>query len=297
MQRNVRLPLAALAFAIALVACGEFVRADGDFVASARGTLPRHKEGFFQLSETEFAWIGGGDDFTMSEANTFMRVAVPLPGDDNILALQPALRTFHLNGPDFVDVPETLYCAQLNLLWRKTWTKRTQGTVWLQPKIRSDFETTKDSFFLSGGAFMRYTRTPNKLDIYFGALYLDRDDITLLPGAGFIWTPTSDWRVEALLPRPRISKRLSQHGSFAETWAYLSGQLGGGSFAVTRDSGVEEKLTVRAFRVFFGTERIVAGGRGVFLETGYVFGRTLEYGPTEEFEFDDSLLLRAGFRI
>ena len=93
MQRNVRLPLAALAFAIALGACGEFVWADGDFVASARGTLPRHKEGFFQLSETEFAWIGGGDDFTMSEANTFMRVAVPLPGDDNILALQPALRT------------------------------------------------------------------------------------------------------------------------------------------------------------------------------------------------------------
>lgn len=295
---NLRMSRLMRCIVIAILCCSTFssvLAADGNFVGGGQ-TLQRHKNGFFQLSETEVGWIGSDEDFGLTEANTLLRVALPLGGMDNILAFQPALRTFFLNGPDAVDVPERLIDAQLNIMWRKTWSQRFQTTVWAQPKIRSDMEATKDSFFFSGGGFLRYTWVPNKFDLYLGALFLDRDDISLLPGAGFIWTPTPDWRVEALLPRPKIAKRVSQHGHFSETWAYLSGQLGGGSFAVKRDSGVEDKVTLRDFRLFFGTERVIKGGGGVYFETGYVFGRTVEYTPTDEFRFGDSVMIRLGFR-
>ena len=133
--------------------------------------------------------------------------------------------------------------------------------------------------------------------MYFGALYLDRDDVNFLPGFGLIWKPTPDWRYELLLPRPRITKRLSRSGDF-EKWAYLSGQLGGGSFAVTRDTGEADKLTLSDLRLFLGIEGVRKGGAGRFLEVGYVFNRSIEYSNNdEEFDFGDALMLRGGIRF
>ena len=235
----------------------------------------------------------------MSEVNTMLRVAVPLDGTtDNILAFQPGLRTYFLDGPSVVDVPSTLYDAQLSMVWRKKYSDRWQSNVWLQPKIRSDFETSKDSFFFSGGAYAKYTWTPNVFDLYLGAFFLDRDDVSVLPAVGFVWTPTPDIRYELLLPRPKIAKRLTRIGDCKETWAYLSGQLGGGSFAVQRASGAEDKVTIRDLRLFVGWESVRPGGAGKFVEAGYVFNRGVEYARNdEEYEFGDSLMLRAGMRF
>lgn len=268
-------------------------------VVSSKYPLSRTKDSFFQLSETEAAWIGGDGDLQYTELNTLLRVGIPLNASrDSILALQPGLRTFSLNGPEVVDVPEQLYDAQLSIVWRKTYTDRLQTNIWLQPKIRSDFETSKDNFFFSGGAFAKYTWIPEKLDFYFGALYLDRDDISFLPGAGVIWRPMPDWKYELLLPRPKIAKRLSRCGDCRETWAYLSGQLGGGSFAVTRDSGEADKVTLKDLRLFLGWESVSPGGGGKFAEVGYVFSRGIEYkNNDEEFDFGNAVMLRSGIRF
>ena len=266
---------------------------------SCKQPLKRNKNSFFQLWETESAWIGGDDDLQFTEINTMLRVAIPLNAQrDSILALQPGLRTFSLNGPDVVDVPEQLYDAQLSIVWRKTFSERWQTNVWLQPKIRSDFETSEDNFFFSGGAFAKYTWIPQKLDLFFGALYLDRDDISFLPGVGLIWRPTPDWQYELLLPRPKIAKRLSRYGDCCETWAYLSGQIGGGSFAVTRDSGDADKVTLKDLRLFLGVESVRPGGAGRFVEVGYVFNRGIEYkNNSEEYDFGDAFMLRGGIRF
>lgn len=266
---------------------------------SCKQPLQRTKNQFFQLWETEAAWIGGDDDLQYTEINTMLRVGVPLnAARDSILAFQPGLRTFSLNGPSIVDVPEQLYDAQLSIMWRKTFSERWQTNVWLQPKIRSDFETSEDNFFFSGGAFAKYTWIPQKLDVYFGALFLDRDDISFLPGFGLIWSPTPDWRYELLLPRPKIAKRIARCGDCQETWAYLSGQLGGGSFAVTRDTGEADKVTLRDLRLFLGMETVRPGGGGKFVEVGYVFNRGIEYkNNEEEYEFGDALMLRGGIRF
>lgn len=268
-------------------------------IVSYEKPLKRTKDSFFQLFESEAAWIGGDDELQITEVNTMLRVGVPLnAARDSILALQPGLRTFSLNGPEVVDVPEQLYDAQLSIVWRKTYSDRWQTNIWLQPKIRSDFETSEDNFFFSGGAFAKYTWIPDKFDLYFGALYLDRDDISFLPGAGVIWMPTPDWRYELLLPRPKIAKRLVRIGDEREKWAYLSGQLGGGSFAVTRQTGQPDKVTLKDLRLFLGLETVRLGGGGTFCELGYVFNRGLEYKSTDvEYDFSDALVFRGGLRF
>ena len=260
--------------------------------------LDRYKKTFFQLSETEAAWIGTDSDLRVTEVNSFLRVAVPLDDTfDNILAFQPGFRSYFLDGPTVVDVPEALYDAQLSIVWRKTYSERWQTNVWLQPKVRSDFETSDDIFFFSGGAYARYTYRPNYLDFYIGAFYLDRDDISVLPAVGFVWTPTPDWRFEALLPRPKIARRIQRLGNSQEKWLYLSGQLGGGSFGVLRANGENDKLTLRDLRLFLGLETVRPGGGGLYAEVGYVFNRGIEYSNNDEvFEFDDALMLRAGIR-
>lgn len=275
--------------------CGGYLA--GDCVSSAL-PLDRHKKSFFQLWETEAAWIGGGSEFQQTEANTFVRVAIPLDGTtDNVLALQPGLRTFFLEGPTVVDVPAKLYDAQLSIVWRKKHSERWQTNVWMQPKIRSDFETSEDTFFFSGGAYAKYTWIPNEFDLFLGAFYLDRDDISILPAVGFIWSPTPDWRYEMLLPRPKIAHRLERVGDCREKWAYLSGQLGGGSFAVEREAGGTDKLTIRDLRAFIGIETVHTGGAGKFAEIGYIFNRGVEYkNNDEEYEFDGALMLRLGMR-
>lgn len=267
-------------------------------IISCKEPLKRTKDTFFQLWETEAAWIGGDDELQVTEINTLLRVGIPLNAErDSILALQPGLRTFSLNGPEIVDVPEQLYDAQLSIIWRKTYSDRWQTNVWLQPKIRSDFETDEDNFFFSGGAFARY-KWSSRLDVYFGALYLDRDDVSFLPGFGLIWKPTPDWRYELLLPRPKIAKRLARCGDCKEKWAYLSGQLGGGSFAVTRDTGEADKVTLKDLRLFCGIETVRPGGAGKFVEVGYVFNRGIEYkNNEEEYDFGDVVMLRGGIRF
>lgn len=260
--------------------------------------LDRNKSGFFQLFESEAGWIGADDELRATEASTWLRVAIPLDGSaDNILALQPGFRTFLLDGPDAVDVPRALYDAQLSILWRKTHTPTWQTNVWLQPSIRSDFDTSDDAFFFSGGAYVRYTTVPDVFHWYLGAIYLDRDDISVLPTVGFLWTPTPDWSYELLFPRPRIAYRL-RRGNCEEKWAYLSGQLGGNTFAVHRPGFGDDRVTLRDLRVFVGLETVRAGGGGAFVEAGYVFDRGIEYQSDDsEFEFDAALMLRAGLRF
>lgn len=266
---------------------------------SNKPPFDRFKRSFVQLWETEAAYISSGDEFDLSEVNTTVRFAIPLNGSmDNMLGIQPGLRTYHLNGPSVVDVPETLYDAQVSLLWRREHSERWQTNVWLQPKVRSDFETSDNAFFFSGGFFAKYVWRPNVFDLYLGALYLDRDDISILPAVGFVWTPTPDWRYELLLPRPKIAKRISRNGDCWEKWAYLSGQLGGGSFAVERAAGNSDKVTVRDLRLMLGVESVRPGGGGRFVELGYVFNRGIEYERNdEEYEFDDAFMLRGGIRF
>jgi hypothetical protein len=119
----------------------------------------------------------------------------------------------------------------------------------------------------------------------------------VLPAAGLIWTPSDDVRWELVMPVPRIARRIRtiKAPCATEDWIYLKGEFGGGVWSIVRNHGVQDRVTVRDYRVLLGIERTAVGGLGRYLEAGYVFGRALEFdSDTPDFRPDDTLIVRCG---
>jgi hypothetical protein len=104
--------------------------------------------------------------------------------------------------------------------------------------------------------------------------------------------------MDVIFPRPKLARRLAFMPREREDWLYLSGSLGGRTWAVERLPGISDQLTLRDYRMSLGWERIRDGGGGIFAEIGYVFGRELEYdtSPISE-SFSDAVMLRAGITL
>jgi len=259
----------------------------------------RHRQGFFQRFEFAGNWTGGtGDDgLGISSLETSLTLAIPLGSFENLLLITPGLEVGYLDGPSQADVPPRLYDAGMSLMWRKKISERLSGMVAVRPAVASDFQTTEDAFRVTGRALATWEWAPDRLSLVFGVVYLDRNDLPVLPGAGLIWTPTPDWRLDLIFPRPRLARRLVLLAGQREDWAYLGGSLGGRTWAVERRSGNPDQLTLRDYRVYLGWERVRDGGSGAFLEAGYVFGRELEYEADPLIlPLADAFMIRSGLR-
>jgi hypothetical protein len=129
--------------------------------------------------------------------------------------------------------------------------------------------------------------------LVFGVLYLNRDDIRLLPAGGVIWNPSPDRRYEFIFPRPKLAHRIDS-GPGYEDWLYLGGEIGGNSWAYDR-GGVVDTVTLRGYRLLLGLERKKNGGAGYRIEIGYVVAREAEFASgIPDIQADDTALVRGG---
>ena len=94
-----------------------------------------------------------------------------------------------------------------------------------------------------------------------GVLYLNRDNIRLLPAGGAIWTPNDDWRFELLFPKPKFGMRVNVGPGF-EDWIFTTAESGGNTWAIVRDSGAQDRVTYLDYRLLVGYERKLDGGAG-----------------------------------
>jgi hypothetical protein len=201
----------------------------------------------------------------------------------------------YLNGPTQVDLPARLYDVGVDFMWRKQFNDRWGAMVAVRPAVASDFRTSQDAIRITGRALATWQWVPERLSLLFGVVYLDRNDLSVLPGFGLIWTPDPDWRLDVIFPRPKLARRLRFVPHELEDWLYLAGSLGGRTWAVERQPGIADQLTLRDYRLSIGWERIAEGGGGFFVDAGYVFGRELEYEITPlARSFDDALIIRGG---
>ena len=257
----------------------------------------RYRQGFFQRFRFSGEWIdrAGKEGLGISNLDTALTLAIPLGSFENLLLVTPAFGVDYLAGPTDVDVPPRLYNTGVDLMWRKQFNDRWGSMVAVRPAVASDFRTGWDAIRVTGRVLATWQWVPERLSLLFGVVYLDRNDIPMLPGAGLIWTPNPDWRLDLIFPRPRLARRLVFVPHQREDWVYLGGSLGGRTWAVKRQSGVADQLTLRDYRLYFGWERILEGGSGLFAELGYVFGRKLEYeAPSVTQSLGDSVMLRGG---
>ena len=257
----------------------------------------RYRQGFLQRFRLSGSWIGqtNDDGLGISGLDTSLTVAIPLGSFENLLLVTPGFKVDYLNGPADVDTPPRLYDVGLDLMWRKQFNDRWGSMVAVRPAVSSDFKTSDDAIRMTGRALATWQWVPERLSLLFGVVYLDRNDLPVLPGVGLIWTPSPEWRLDATFPRPKLARRVAFVPRQREDWVYLSGRLGGRTWAVERQPGVSDQLTLRDYRLSLGWERMAEGGAGWFVEAGYVFGRELEYEvvPLTR-SFGDSVIVSGG---
>lgn len=261
-------------------------------------SIREHRDGFFQKLSFTGTWIDRNnkfDDFGVSELDAYVTFAVPLPSREWPLLITPAFNVRYLAGPKNVDLPPRLFETYLDLLWVPQFTPRLTGIFGIAGGNYSDFQTDdNEAWRLSGKALVRYEWIPAEVQILLGVLYLNREDVPILPAGGIIWTPTSDRRYELVFPRPKLAHRIDL-GSHYEDWLYLGGEFGGNSYAVQRINGADDSITLRDFRTYVGLERKLDGGAGYRLEIGYVLGRVIEFQSNRpDIEADDTAMIRGG---
>jgi len=165
------------------------------------------------------------------------------------------------------------------------------------PAIRSDLSTSDRAFRVFALGLLNWERIPDRLTLSAGAVVLGRADLPVLPAMGALWKPSRKIRLDLRFPRTQLSYRLTKRGGESETWAYLSGGLGGNTWAVTRESGRSDELSLRDYRLMAGWERLVDGGGGCFAEIGLALARRLEYERDEtEIDLENAAIIQAGWR-
>ncbi len=259
--------------------------------------LPEFKAGsFFQKAEFAATYLPGdrnATDMRQTELKLGLSFAAPLPTENHPLLISPTFETRFLDGPVGVDTPGQLYSTYVQFIWVPQITPNWSLILGVEPGLYGDFENSDDDAFrLLGRGLVRYQPYPGRLEFVAGLLYLDRDDVNILPAGGILWSPTDDLKLDIIFPAPKLSYRYYYDGQKSR-WIYLAGEFGGDTWAVRRADGSVDRLTLRDLRASIGIETKFGGGAGWRLETGYVFGRNLEYTDGTDISLDDTILFRA----
>ena len=259
--------------------------------------LSPYKDGFFQKLSLSAAWFGNSgdpEDLGATEIETLLTVALPLPIREWPLLITPGYNVAYLTGPSVTDLPPRLHNAYVDFTWVPQIVNRYTLVLGVAPSVISDFESSGNGAFRVTGKALLLVDWTERLQFRAGVLYLNRDNVRLLPVGGLIWKPT-DWsEYEIFFPKPRAGWRFNVGPGF-EDWFFTTAEFGGNTWAVVRTSGDQDRLTYLDYRILLGVERRLNGGAGFRVEVGYVFGRDVEFESGDgDFQPHDTILIRGG---
>jgi len=281
----------------------------GEFALAPLGHVSSRKEGIFQKFSFTGTWIDRNNarDVGATDLQLYAVFGFPFPSQDRPLLVTPGFGTRWLDGPIRPDLPAQVYDAYLQFRWLGKIGERWAYDVSVSPGVHSDLEHWDSNALRVTGRGIGMFTWSDTLKVVLGVAYLDREDISLLPVAGVIWTPNPYVQGDLVFPKPRIGLRIDPMYTHQpvgdctfEDWVYLAGELGGGSWSIERGNGggglVQDVATSRDYRLMVGIERKRPGGAGVRLEIGYVFDRSIAFqSGLPDIESDDMFMLRTEF--
>ena len=264
-------------------------------------------------AETKPQWLKGGrgtlsyvptsgEDLGWTALDVQSTFVAPVP----LLSVTPRVNLRWLDGPASLtadpadrpngpaDVPGMLLAASVEARWFQPLSERWMLDFAVSPGLYTDGENTGSDALRITGRALAFYKWHEAVRVAFGAVYLDREDINVIPAVGLMVFPSHDTRIELLFPRPRLAQRIFNENG-VERWAYVAGEFGGGQWAITRADGSDDTLRIRDFRFLAGLEQKDACGAGWVVEGGFLFGRELEYDSgVGDAELDLTSLVRAG---
>jgi hypothetical protein len=231
-----------------------------------------------------FSWIvDHNDGFGWVSLESFATLPSVLPR-----GLVTGFGVHFLDGPIVPDMPARLFDFSIGYQVRQWVTPNVGLDVVARVGAFSDFETSaRDGVRFPSHAVSFFRLTP-AYELLFGVDVLDRDDISLLPVFGAIWMPSSNVQLDLAFPRPQASVRLGA----SKSWAYVRGQLGGGTWAIERLAGPADNATYRDLRLLLGVENRDHGSARSKIELGFLFGRELSYrSGLGDVDLDDAVMI------
>lgn len=244
----------------------------------------RESYGTYRSDRSNVTWIpGNGQNFGLVEWNS-----TPYLERGETSGFTGAMNITWLSGPQSTPLPARVYDISAGFQNRGQLTNLFSYDVATSIGIFSDFEGSAREGVRFPGHAVGMFHLNRSTDLVFGADFLDRDDISVLPVFGLSIRDGRFPRVrmDLIFPRPRIDFNLSHSKRI-----YLAGQLGGGTWDV--DDGIDLVATWRDYRVTMGFENADDDGETSSVELGYVFGRRMELrGQTGHTAFEDAFIVR-----
>jgi hypothetical protein len=239
----------------------------------------------YRVDESFLSWIpGSGDDF-----GWFSLVGSTYQPRGKTSGFSGTINIHWLGGPTTAPLSPRLYDFAMGYQTRDSLSHRFSYDLAASVGAYSDFEgSARDGIRFPAHA-IGMVHYDQSTDLVFGVDYLDRDDYSILPvfGLSLHNFDLPGLRMDLIFPRPRIEYTLSP-----DSRAYLSGQLGGGTWAVEFPDEREHAMTYRDYRLILGFERASEGNYLGALEFGYIFGRRLEFRDLSTQSFDDAFLIQ-----
>jgi len=170
----------------------------------------------------------------------------------------------------------------------------------VRPGIFTDFETLNThSLRIMGQGLFRVQTTPTTA-VRAGVMYIDRNDLKLLPAFGLLWTPNPQTRFDVYFPHPKLAQHLTTLANH-DLWWYIAGEYGGGAWTVEREL-LSDRIDINDIRLMLGLEwgqaaLLQQGRRTGFVEIGWVTAREVVYvaTPDQTSKLSDSWMVRAGW--
>jgi hypothetical protein len=252
-----------------------------------------HGGRWLQLKSTKAALTHVGSGGSLGITTFQVRPTIEFPGSQGLF-VTPNFGWHFLDGPTTTDLPSDVYDVSLDVSLYRPIGDKWLVQVAIVPGIYTDGDNTStDALRVQGRVMGFYTMNSGK-QLVLGIVYLDREDIPVLPTFGVVWQPRDDLRYELMFPKPRLSWRQYAEADW-EQWVYVTGELGGGSWAVRRTTGLDDIATYRDLRFVIGLERKRTTGRSWHVEAGYVFARELEFDSSVgDVSFDETAFIRIG---
>lgn len=224
----------------------------------------------------EATWIvGGKQQDSLGIVGFDLRAKIEFPRAP-MLTITPRAGWQLLDGPQVTDLPAQLYDGSIETVLSLPVRKNLFMQAAVSPSVFTDGKNTTADMYRFPARFLTFFSVTDHLTLSSGVVYLDRDNVKFLPSAGLIYKPNEDFKMELLIPRPKIAWRYTGDG-ITDSWVYIVGEFGGGSYAIRRASGVNDVATLTDYKAMLGWERLTTEGPALRFEGGYVFGRSVEY--------------------
>jgi hypothetical protein len=238
------------------------------------------------------------DDLSINDSEVSVSFAFPnFLTTGQPLFITPAFAIHCWDGPSdgIHNLPGSAYSAYLDLQFATDPNFTIGGEFGARVGVYSSFDTLITDSVRYQGLALGVARITPTLTAKLGVMYIDRNDIKILPAGGLLWQPNPQLRVDIFFPQPRISQYVTTVGTY-ELWWYLAGEYGGGAWTVKPTPAESSQgIDINDIRVSLGLEWSSPAGINGFIEGGYVFNRTLFYtSALGEFDLSDAWMIRAG---